>query len=121
MSRASPCPRSGDASKAVMVGFMSIDTLDPTRGFRTRQAQLPKFTSIIVLAAAFALSLPAAGAESSDVKWQTVTVCSLAVLRIAVARPFGAGPFPTVLVLHGTHGFAQEYPRLAQALARQGR
>ena len=38
----------------------------------------------------------------------------------AVARPSGAGPFPVVLVLHGTHGFARQYVQLAQDLARAG-
>lgn len=38
----------------------------------------------------------------------------------AVARPSGAGPFPVVLVLHGTHGFARQYVQLAQDLARGG-
>jgi dipeptidyl aminopeptidase/acylaminoacyl peptidase len=38
----------------------------------------------------------------------------------AVARPRGAGPFPTVVLLHGSHGFAQEYVRLAQDLAGGG-
>jgi dienelactone hydrolase len=37
----------------------------------------------------------------------------------AVARPSG-GPFPVVLVLHGTHGFARQYVELAQDLARAG-
>jgi len=38
----------------------------------------------------------------------------------AVARPSGGGPFPVVLVLHGTHGFARQYVQLAQDLARAG-
>ncbi len=38
----------------------------------------------------------------------------------AVARPAGAGPFPTVVLLHGTHGFAREYVELAQMFARGG-
>jgi dienelactone hydrolase len=38
----------------------------------------------------------------------------------AVARPSGAGPFPVVILLHGTHGFPREYVQLAQALARSG-
>jgi dipeptidyl aminopeptidase/acylaminoacyl peptidase len=37
-----------------------------------------------------------------------------------VARPRGAGPFPTVVLLHGSHGFAHEYVRLAQDLAGGG-
>jgi dienelactone hydrolase len=98
-------------------------------------------TRIIVLAAVLGLSLPPiavaagdqrtspviaesappAGTEALAVKWKTVTVPNLGVMVIGVARPSGKGPFPTVLVLHGTHGLAQEYVRLAQALARQGR
>jgi dienelactone hydrolase len=65
-------------------------------------------------------STPPAGAEGLAVTWKTVTVPNLGVMLIAVARPSGEGPFPAVLVLHGTHGFAHEYLRLAQALARQG-
>jgi carboxymethylenebutenolidase len=38
----------------------------------------------------------------------------------AVARPSGAGPFPAVIVLHGSHGFAREYVHLAQSLSRGG-
>lgn len=98
-------------------------------------------TGVLVLAAVLELSLPRVAAAASDqrtspvvaestppagtgslaVQWKTVTVANLGVMLIAVARPSGEGPFPTVLVLHGTHGFAQEYVRLAQALARQGR
>jgi dienelactone hydrolase len=39
---------------------------------------------------------------------------------MAVARPDGAGPFPVIVLLHGTHGFAHEYIRLAQELAQEG-
>ncbi len=38
----------------------------------------------------------------------------------AIARPSGEGPFPTAIVLHGSHGFAQEYVQLAQDLAQGG-
>ena len=44
----------------------------------------------------------------------------LGVMLIAIARPTGEGPFPTVIVLHGTHGFAREYVQLARALAKEG-
>ena len=38
----------------------------------------------------------------------------------AVARPQGVGPFPAVVVLHGSHGFAREYVQLAQDLTTDG-
>jgi len=60
------------------------------------------------------------GAESLAVKWVNVAVPGLGVLLAAVARPRGAGPFPTIVLLHGTHGFAQEYVRLAQDVASGG-
>lgn len=41
-------------------------------------------------------------------------------MRIAVARPTGSGPFPAVIILHGTHGFAREYVQLARDLATHG-
>jgi dienelactone hydrolase len=66
-------------------------------------------------------STPPAGTEGLAVKWKTVTVPNLGVMVIAIARPSGKGPFPAVLLLHGSHGFAQEYVRFAQGLARQGR
>jgi len=60
------------------------------------------------------------GAESLAVQWVKVVVPGLGVMLAAVARPSGAGPFPTIVLLHGTHGFAQEYVRLAQDLASGG-
>ena len=39
-------------------------------------------------------------------------------LTAAVARPSGRGPFSVLVLLHGTHGFAREYVRLAEDLAR---
>ena len=42
------------------------------------------------------------------------------MLRAAVATPSGTGPFPGVLLLHGTHGFARQYVEVASELARDG-
>ena len=61
-----------------------------------------------------------AGTESLAVEWVKIAVPGPAVLLAAVARPSGAGPFPVVILLHGTHGFAREYVQLAQALSRGG-
>jgi carboxymethylenebutenolidase len=53
-------------------------------------------------------------------EWVTVAVPDVGVLLAAIARPSGAGPFPSVLVLHGTHGFAPQYVQMAQDLAARG-
>jgi dienelactone hydrolase len=60
------------------------------------------------------------GAETLAVSWIRVDAPGLGVMPAAVARPSGAGPFPAILLLHGSHGFAHEYVRLAQDLARTG-
>jgi hypothetical protein len=44
-----------------------------------------------------------AGTETLPVKCVRVAVPNLGVMRAAVARPSGTGPFPAVLILHGTH------------------
>lgn len=60
------------------------------------------------------------GAEAQGVRWVEVAAPGVGVMLVAVARPEGEGPFPAVLLLHGTHGFSQQYVHLAQALARGG-
>lgn len=60
------------------------------------------------------------GAEVPDVQWVQIAVSGCGVMLAAVARPPGSGPFPAVLLLHGTHGFAQEYVHLARGLAAGG-
>lgn len=72
----------------------------------------------ILIALAIAAAPP--GTETLAVQWVNVTVPGLGVMLAAVARPRGAGPFPTVVLLHGSHGFAQEYVRLAEDLAGGG-
>lgn len=52
--------------------------------------------------------------------WRKITLTDGAVVQLAIARPHGPGPFPTVILLHGTHGFAQEYLRLAADLSDAG-
>jgi dienelactone hydrolase len=61
-----------------------------------------------------------AGTDALKVDWVTVTAPDVGMMLAAVARPPGAGPFPAVIVLHGSHGFAREYVQLAEALARGG-
>ncbi|MGI9076940.1 MAG: dienelactone hydrolase family protein [Gemmatimonadaceae bacterium] len=61
-----------------------------------------------------------AGTETLSVQWVNVAAPGMGVMLAAVARPSGAGPFPTVVLLHGSHGFAQQYVQLARDLARGG-
>ena len=61
-----------------------------------------------------------AGAETLAVQWVKVESPGSGAMIAAIARPGGTGPFPAVLILHGTHGFALEYVQLAQAMARRG-
>jgi carboxymethylenebutenolidase len=63
---------------------------------------------------------PPPGVDALAVQWMQVSSPDAGVLIAAVARPAGAGPFPSVLVLHGSHGFAQEYVRLARDIADGG-
>jgi len=61
-----------------------------------------------------------AGTETQAVHWVKVTAPGIGVMVAAVARPQGEGPFPAVIILHGSHGFAQQYVKLAQDIARGG-
>lgn len=63
---------------------------------------------------------PPAGTATLPVQWMKVSAPGGGVMLLAVARPKGAGPFPAILLLHGTHGFAHQYVRLAEDLARGG-
>ena len=58
--------------------------------------------------------------EREGLEWVKVEVPGLGVLKAPVARPQGQGPFSAIIILHGSHGFAQEYVRLAEAMARNG-
>jgi carboxymethylenebutenolidase len=60
------------------------------------------------------------GTEALDLRWVDVAAPGLGVMRAAVAQPPGKGPFPAVVLLHGTHGFARQYLQLAHDLARGG-
>ena len=61
-----------------------------------------------------------AGTEDLAVTWIKIAPPGLGTMLAAVARPTGAGPLPTVILLHGTHGFARQYVQLALDLSRGG-
>jgi dienelactone hydrolase len=63
---------------------------------------------------------PPAGTERLRVKWVTAANPQEHPILMAIARPDGPGPFSVVVLLHSTHGFAQEYVHLAQEFAEGG-
>lgn len=60
------------------------------------------------------------GAESIGVEWHSLRDPGVGTILLAVARPRGKGPFPAVVILHSTHGFAREYVELAKDLSSAG-
>lgn len=58
-------------------------------------------------------------AIADSVYWIQVTTDS-GVVHAAIATPKGIGPFPAIIILHGSHGFAEEYIQLARQVARNG-
>src|SRR5262245_59617062 len=60
------------------------------------------------------------GSDGLAVRWVSVSAPDLGTMLAAIATPTGRPPFPSVLLLHGTHGFAREYVELAVELSRGG-
>lgn len=60
------------------------------------------------------------GGEALGVDWRTIEAPGVGTILMAVARPAGDGPFPAVIILHGSHGFAREYVQLGKELSRDG-
>lgn len=84
--------------------------LDPNQAVPDRSKQAPIVSS----------TEAPAGTEVLSVLWFSVATPGLGTMLMAVARPAGDGPFPAVVLLHGTHGFAQQYVQWAEELSRAG-
>jgi alpha-beta hydrolase superfamily lysophospholipase len=84
---------------------------------RTRTTHLALYLTAIIGCARPA-DIPAV-IETPELTWSSIPTNS-GVVRIATSRPAGPGPFPALLILHGTHGFANEYVELAKDLAAEG-
>lgn len=61
-----------------------------------------------------------AGLRALRVQWVRIVTSDSGTMVAAVARPSGTGPFPAVILLHGSHGFAREYLGLAREIAGKG-
>lgn len=84
-------------------------------------AQSSQQTAVTVSASPVVTAVTAPrGADGLAVKWVTVSAPARGTMLAAIATPTGRPPFPSVLLLHGSHGFAREYVELAEALARRG-
>lgn len=60
------------------------------------------------------------GLESVALDWIQVDTPANGTLLAAISLPKGHGPFPAVLIVHGSHGFAREYLHLAREISTQG-
>lgn len=58
--------------------------------------------------------------QALPVEWLRIETPLNGNLLAAVARPKGKGPFPALLIAHGSHGFAREYVFLAREISAQG-
>ncbi len=58
--------------------------------------------------------------QALSAEWLRIETPMNGNLLAAVARPKGKGPFPALLVAHGSHGFAREYVVLAREISTQG-
>ncbi len=94
------------------IGAVLLLTLTGCRESKTSRAQ----GALTVVSATDAPT----GTDTPGVHWVKIAAPDAHVMLAAVARPQGAGPFPAVIILHGSHGFAQQYVQLAQAMARSG-
>ena len=91
----------------------------PLRCAITLACSIAAVTIPVTAGTAWSAGHPAPAASADSVKWRTVPTDS-GVVHAAIAMPPGKGPFPAVVILHGTHGFAEEYVRLARRFADAG-
>jgi len=88
-----------------------------------RAAAIAMIVALGLLPSPAAAQRPAdapAGVSMPGVSWVSIDAPGGGQMRAAMARPAGPGPFPAVILLHGSHGFAVEYVDLAKALAGGG-
>src|SRR5206468_11732158 len=96
----------------------------PSDGFaiaRTQTASPQHAIAATVSPAAVVTAVAAPrGSQGLAVRWVSISAPDLGTMLGAIATPVGRPPFPSVLLLHGTHGFAREYVELAVELSRGG-
>lgn len=101
-----------------------------TRGAASATAVVPATAALAtvapaptgtVVAASLWSPIPApSNVDVDGAQWVAIPMPSGRVSRAAVFRPPGPGPFPVVLVLHGTEGFKTKHVQFAKDLASSG-
>ena len=117
--RAVQCRAWGSMLRADMTQKLSLD--------RTLHAAVRRAIALAVITTLAACAPYDRGAvpvteqgSGKDVRWLKADVKGMGALSVAVLKPEGQGPFPAVVILHGTHGFGREYVEIARSLARDG-
>lgn len=87
-----------------------------SRGLMVRSVRA---TTLALLLIGLVAAATSASAQQHP-RWESVGVPNIGRVSFAVTRPSGRGPFPAVIIFHGSHGFAAEYLGLARDLARGG-
>src|SRR5216110_1986301 len=92
----------------------------PSDGFPIVRTQTPSTQQAVRPAPVVTAVAAPHGSDGLAVRWVSISAPDLGTMLAAIATPAGRPPFPSVLLLHGTHGFAREYAELAVELSRGG-
>src|SRR5262245_14021659 len=102
----------------LLVVGMTLLAAGPARNHR-RSLQQATATTVSPVPVVTAVAAPP-GSGGLVVQWVSVSAADHGTMLAAIAIPTGRPPFPSVLLLHGTHGFAREYVDLAVDLSHGG-
>ncbi len=117
-----PPAASSAAATAAAVAVASVAATAPAATASAQPTGTPVAASAQPTATpALWSSMPApADAGVAGAEWIAIPMPGGRTSRAAVFRPAGAGPFPVVLVWHGTEGFKTKHVQLAADLAPAG-
>jgi len=103
-----------------VVGMAFGGVLTLTSAVGSAHCEAPDTTRRVQGDTIMAVAPGASRDDSLGVHWVQVQANGLGTLSAAVALPRGNGPFPAIVILHGSHGFGREYIDLARTFARGG-
>ena len=106
--------------RQAFVVFCAATTVLPILSASRTTTDRPRSSQAAQPVEVSATQAPRGVTKLEGVHWIQIKGPAIGRLLAAVARPPGPGPYSTVVVLHGSHGFAREYVQLASDLARSG-